>query len=323
MTNRPTGYIYDQGVIDTNVAAFSAAGVDLQSPFAGSAQRLIDSGITYMNLVDNEVEFLASNRSGYTKTGRKLTDAGSFHPVSQRTGICVGCGFSTAQWLAWVSRYVTSGDCELPQEVSLIAPYLLGRNGLRGDSGAYPSYSARASHDFGVLTAAEVSASYDVDTLSATPEYQEAVAVSRRDHQAMEVAWIRAMASRKTRVYQPKEMMGIADCIANLYPVTVGMGYQITESTPVTKGISSFYKLNGGHETCITGWFMSVGQLHFIKSESWGDFPGNNWPDNRVTVNVDGRGPMKLYVGQGACKALDLWYYRGEYWAIGYVGSVT
>lgn len=315
MTNRPTGYVYDQSVIDSNVAAFAAAGVDLQSPFAGSAQRLIDSGVTYVNLVDNEVEFLASNRSGYTKTGRKLTDAGSFQPVSQRTGICVGCGFSTAQWLAWISRYVTSGDCEIPQEVSLIAPYLLGRNGLRGDSGAYPSYSAKASHDFGVMAVKDVDGSMN-------PESQESMAVSLRDSAAMERSWIDAMASRKTRVYQPKEMMGVADCIANLYPVTVGMGYQITESTPATKGISSFYKLNGGHETCITGWFMSGGQLHFIKNESWGDFPGSNWPDKRVTVNVDGRGPVKLYVGQGACKALDLWYYRPECWAIGYVGSV-
>ncbi len=322
MTNRPTGYVYDQSIIDSNVAAFSAAGVDLQSPFASSAQRLIDSGITYMNLVDNEVEFLASNRSGYTKTGRKLTDAGSFQPVSQRTGICVGCGFSTAQWLAWVSRYVNSGDCEIPQEVSLIAPYLLGRNGLRGDSGAYPSYSARASHDFGVLAVDDFAKTTRREPYTIDTELQESAAESRRDNAAMERAWIEVMANRKTRVYQPKEMMGIADCIANLYPVTVGMGYQITESTPHTSGISSFYKLNGGHETCITGWFTSGGQLHFIKSESWGDFPGSNWTDKRVTVNVDGRGPIKLYVGQGACKALDLWYYRGEYWAIGYVGSV-
>lgn len=315
MTNRPTGYIYDQSVIDSNVAEFAAAGVNLQSPFAGSAQRLIDSGVTYMNLVDNEVEFLASNRSGYTKTGRKIAEAGSFQPVSQRTGICVGCGFSTAQWLAWVSRYVNSGDCELPQEVSLIAPYLLGRNGLRGDSGAYPSYSARSSHDYGVLTVADVDGSMN-------PEAQENVAISRRDSSAMDKSWIDAMSNRKTRVYQPREMMGIADCIANLYPVTVGMGYQITESTPATKGISSFYRLNGGHETCVTGWFMSGGQLHFIKSESWGDFPGSNWPGKHVTVNVDNRGPIKLYIGQGACKAIDLWYHRPECWAIGYVGSV-
>ncbi len=319
MTNRPTGYIYDQSVIDSNVAAFSAAGIDLQSPFAGSAQRLIDSGITYMNLVDNEVEFLTYQRIGFVKTGRNLTQEHTFQPVSQRTGICVGCGFSTAQWLAWVSRYVTSGDCEIPQEVSLIAPYLLGRNGLRGDSGAYPSYSARASHDLGVLAVKDV---WSDIADRVTPADQETVAVTRRDSSIVEGPWIEAMAARKTRVYQPREMMGIADCIANLYPVTVGMGWQITESTKATGGISSFYKLNGGHETCITGWFVSGGQLHFIKSESWGDFPGNNWPDKRVTVNVDGRGPIKLYVGQGACKALDLWYYRPECWAIGYVGSV-
>ena len=318
---RPQGYVFDRSVIDANIESFKASGVSLNpSSLAGSCDRAVDNGVHYRNLRDFEAEYLLSTRKQYTQSGRRITEAGTLAPISQRTRICVGCGYSTAQFAAWCGRYVTAGDIEPPQECSLVAPYPLGRGGLYGDSGAYPSYSAKACSDHGVLTVASLARGVGEDVAKMTTSRQEDIAIARRDSKAMQGAWIDDMRGKTTRVFRPATMQLVADCIENLYPVGNGMGYQIVETPSGSNGISNWYRLNGGHWTVLDGWFTWKGDLHFIKDESWDRFPATNWPGYRVTIQTDS-GPKKLYEGQGACRASDLWYYQPECWAIGWPGG--
>ena len=322
MTEQPLGYVYDASVIESNKQAFGAMGVDLTAnSLKGACQRKIDSGIKYENIKDYEAEYLRDAGPRFIRTGRAITPGGTLAPISQQSGVCVGCAYSAAQWLAWCARYVLTGTGPIPQEVSLVAPYLVGRGNLRGDSGAYPSHSALGSHDVGVLTVEGLCLVRGIAAPNMTTRQQEAIAIEMRDRPKLPGAWLDAMAPLRTRVFSPKSMSGVADCLASGYPVTVGMGSQIVETTPSGDGISGWYRLRGGHETVIDGWFRQDDQLGFIKSESWGTYPASKWPGKRVVLQTDD-GPMTLYEGQGACWAVDLMAVKPELWAVGFAGSI-
>lgn len=312
------GYVYDQQVIDDNVQSFAANGVDLNpNTLLGTTKRKIAEGITYENLRDFEVEYL---RSTGQQTGRKISESGILEKILQATGICVGCAYSDSQWVNWCARFVTSGDVPEPKEVSLCGPYLLGRANLRGDSGAYPSYSARGFHDYGLLTVEDMCKILGLDPKSINTVGQESIAVKFRDNFKFTQRYLECMVQYKGFVYQPNDMWSMADCIANFYSVTVGMGSQITETKPHSNGVSGWYALNGGHETFCDGWFTLNGRLGFLKSESWGKFPSTYWRNNRVTLLTDS-GPKLLYPGQGACWSDELMTKRPELWANGYPAS--
>jgi hypothetical protein len=319
----PTGYVFDQAVIDENVAAFGAMGVDLHTgKLNGTCERKIDAGVCYENIRDFEADYLKPADRQHTRTGRRITPGGILEPILQKTGICVGCGFSAAQWLAWVARYVATGTGPIPQEVSLVGPYLLGRANIRGDNGAYPSYSARGSHDVGILTVEALCRAMRIEASSMTTAKQEEIAVEKRDNPTFPGLWLDAMEPLKTRVYKPNSAWATADCLASLYLVPIGMGWQVNEPLVSGDGISSWYHLNGGHETLLDGWFTRGGRLGFLKSESWGQFPASKWPEHRITIQTDD-GPKRLYEGQCACMADELWSHGPEPWAIGYPGSVA
>jgi hypothetical protein len=312
------GYVYDQQVIDENVQSFAANGVDLNpTTLLGTTKKKIADGVTYENLRDFEVEYL---RTTGQQTGRKISQSGIFEKILQATGICVGCAYGDSQWVNWCARFITSGDVPKPRELSLVGPYLLGRANLRGDNGAYPSYSARGFYDYGALTVEDMCKilGYNPGIMDAAG--QEAIAIKFRDNFKFNNKFLEAMAPYKGRVYQPNDQWTMADCIANFYSVTVGMGSQITETKPHSNGISGWYQLNGGHETFCDGWFTLNGKLGFLKSESWGKFPSSAWRDNRVTLLTDS-GPKLLYPGQGACWADELMAKRPELWANGYPTS--
>lgn len=325
---QPTGYVFDQNVIDSNVAAFGAMGVDLHTGrLNGTCERKIEQGIAYENLQDYAAEYLRPSDRQHTRTGRRILASGILEPILQATGICVGCGYSTAQWLAWVARYVLTGTGPLPQEVSLVAPYLLGRHNLRGNRGAYPSYSARGSHDVGVLTVEALARGMNRDVSTMTTRDQEDIAISLRDNPRFHGIWLDSMKPLTTRVFKPQGIWSLADCVASLYPVTVGMSSQPAETRPGNgSGISTWYVLRdrwgrpAGHETVVTGWFTLNGKLGLIVDQSWGLFGGSQWPGNRVTLQTD-EGPKKLYEAQVAVWAADLWAKSPEPWAIGYAGG--
>lgn len=317
------GYVFDQAVIDQNVAAFSAAGVDLHTGrLNGTCERKINAGICYENLQDFAAEYLRPADRQHTRTGRRILASGIFEPIKQATGICVGCGYQTAQWLAWVARYVLTGTGPLPQEVSLVAPYLLGRHNLRGDGGAYPSYTARGSHDVGVLTVEAMARGLNLDVSQMTTAKQEAVAVQMRDNPSFPGLWLDAMKPLATRVFKPSSVWSLADCVASGYPVTVGMSSQPAESRPGSNGVSTWYSLNGGHETVVTGWFTRDGRLSLIVDQSWGLYGGSKWPNSRCVIQTD-EGPKTLYEGQLAVWADELWAKRPEPWAVGYAGGIA
>lgn len=318
MSNFATGYIYSEEVINENVEALQSMGVDLSgSVFAGCCERKIKSGINYENIRDFEAEYLASTGQ---QTGRKINSAGVLETYFQRTGICVGCGYSDATFEAWCARYVTAGDVPPPKVVSLCGPYLLGRGNLRGDNGAYPSYSASGYHNVGTLTVESLCKLLGFDHRTFDASDQEDIAIKYRNNFKFTQPYIDEMVGLKGRVYKPANLWAAADCLANYYPVTIGMGYQISETNSSGNGISGWYGLNGGHETFLDGWFTLKGRLGFLKRESWGKFPASYWPENRITIQTD-NGPKKLYPGQGACWADDLWTRRPEPWALGYPTS--
>ena len=322
MTEQPLGYVYDASVIESNKQAFGAMGVDLSAnPLKGACQRKIDAGIRYENLKDYEAEYLRDAGPRFLRTGRQITAGGTLAAISQMSGICVGAAYSAAQWLAWCARYALTGTGPIPQEVSLVAPYLLGRSNLRGDDGAYASHSALGSHDVGVLTVEGLCLIRGIAAPKMTTRQQEAIAIEMRDRPKLPGAWLDAMAHLRTRVFSPKSALEIANCIASGYPVTVGMGSQIVETTPSGDGVSGWYKLRGGHETVLDGTFVLNGRLGFLKSESWGDYPASKWPGKRVVLQTDG-GSRQLYNGQGACWADDLMACKPELWAVGFAGSV-
>ena len=233
--------------------------------------------------------------------------------------------------MAWCVNFVRNGQGPVPREVLFVAPYLAGRHGLSGDSGAYPSYSARAYHDWG-LCPVDVPGPYDFRSMTPHgPNSQESVAIKMRDSTRVLNEWLDTMASLRCRVFKPQSMWSLADCVASGFPVTVGSDKQINSPQINGSGVSSLYQLRdrygrtAGHETLIDGWFTLGGRLGFIKRESWWNvlFPGKGWADDRVTIQTDD-GPRRLYEGQGACWA-DEWWNVGkpEPWAIGFPGSVA
>ncbi len=324
--DQPLGYVFDQDVIDLNVAAFAAAGVDLHSgKFNGACEAKIEAGIAYENLQDYTRDFINGEGSRLVKSQRRIAASGILEPFGQVTGICDGCSFSEGAWVAWCVNFVRNGQGPVPREVLFVAPYLLGRGNLRGDSGAYPSYSAKGYHDVGVLP---VDCGGRFEFRDMQPHgigSQEAVAVQLRDTPRLLPEWLAAMAPLRTRVFKPQSPWSLADCLASGFPVTVGSSKQITPAPVGGDGVSRLVQLRGGHETLNDGWFTLRGRLGFLKRESWWNvkFPGQAWPNMRVTIQTD-NGPKQLYEGQGACWA-DEWWNVGqpEPWAIGFPGSVA
>lgn len=311
----PTGYVRN----DAATAAVSAACAGPVTAFAGSAKRMIDDGTHYHNLTSFVADYL--DHGSCITSRRRLVDCGKdgriIDPLHQQTGICDGCSFGEAAFVAWCHRFVTEGTGDKPRETSFLWPYLGGRELSitgRGDSGACPPYSAKLYHDVGVLP---VNCGGRFDMTNLPPHgsgSQEQLCVQMRDNPRLLQEWIDCAAPFKCMVYAPSDAWSVADCIATGRPVTFGCSYQIRETTPGTNGISSLYML-GGHETFGSGFFTLGGRLGFIKTESWGTFPASAWPNHRVTIQTDD-GPKQLYPGQGAMWA-DEWMRCGpECWAI-------
>lgn len=321
--NPPLGYVDSPEARAEVTSAFAAAGVDISgNSVAGEWQRLMSQGVAYINLHDAEVDFTRAMGSSLVKSRRAVMDCGVFSPLDQQTGICNGCSHSCAGWLSWVNRYVNSGDCPVPREVLFLAPYLLGRAGLRGDSGAYPNYTCKGFHELGVLPV-DCGGKYKFREM--TIYQQEDLCVQMRDNPRFGPEWIESMAPLKTRVYFPQGSSLVADCIASRYPVTFGTSVQNTEA-PNPGGISGIYRLNGGHETCGSGLASYKGRTILLKTESWWGanyFPGSKFgPSYRITIQTDA-GPKLLYPGQGAMW-LDEWMrYGPECWAVGWPGSAA
>lgn len=321
--NAPTGYVDSPEARAEVKAAFAASGIDISGEnVAGEWQRKLSQGICYINLHDAEFDFIRGQGSSLVKSLRPVMDCGILRPFHQLTGICNGCSHSTGGWLSWVNRFVMAGDCPVPREVTFLGAYLLGRNGLRGDSGAYPNYTCKAYHDLGVLP---VDCGGKYDLLNMTPEQQENLCVMMRDNPVFAREWLDAMAPLKTRVNSPQGAALVADSIASYYPTTFGAGVQ-NSVAPANGGISSIYSLGGqGHETCGTGLASYKGRTILLKTESWfgmDGFPGKNFPGYRVVIMTDA-GPKTLWPGQGAVWLDDWMRYGPECWAIGWPGSAA
>lgn len=324
----PMGYV-DCPIARAEVAsAFSAAGVDISGrSVEGEFQRKVSQGICYINLHDAEVDFIRGQMQSLVKSNRPITESGVLSPLDQKTGICNGCSHSTAAWLAWVNRFVNAGDCPVPREVTFIGAYLLGRQGLQGDSGAYPNYTAKGYHELGVLP---IDCKGRYNFLNMSIYEQEDVCVSLRDNPSFQSAWIDAMAPLKARVFNPEAASLVADCVASFYPVTFGSSMQINVA-PNPGGISGLYQLRdfwgrpAGHETVCSGVFTYQGETYGLKTESWFGadyFPGGKFKEHRITVQTD-NGPKLLYPGQGAFKLSPWMSYKPECWAIGWPGSAA
>lgn len=324
----PMGYVDCPEARAAVAASFAAAGVDLSGkPVAGEFKRQIAAGNCYINLHDYEADFIRGQGSALVKGNRNIL-GGVLQPLSQRTGICNGCSHSCAPWLSWCYRFVNSGDCPIPREVTVLGGYLLGRQGLRGDSGAYPNYTAKGYHDIGVLPV-DAGGKYRFDQM--TPEEQEDVCIALRDAPSLRPEWVAAMALLKTRVFSIATADLVADCIASGYAVTFGSSMQMNVA-PNPGGISSLYQLRdgwgrpAGHETTCSGIATLKGRVMGFKTESWlgaNWYPSGNFPSHQITIQTDA-GPKTLYPGQGAFW-LDDWMNQGtpECWAYSYPGSAT
>lgn len=320
----PLGADLDPAVHASVVEAMSASGADLGvSSLKGTWRRLVASGVKYQNLRDHEVDFIKLQGSALVKSQhRRIMPSGILEPYGQQTGICNGCGWSGMAWLAWVARYMTTGTGLVPREVPFLFPYIVARGGLRGDSGAYPSHSARAFHDIGVLPI-DGGGRWNLMTLPphGSPS-QEELAIQMRDNPRVLEDWVKAANGLQCRVMSPRLEEEIADCLAARYPVGNGMSKQISPVRPGSSGVSSLNPIRGGHWTFFSGWFLLNDRLCLIKDESWWNirFPGQAWPNHRVTVQTDA-GPRELYEGQGAVLASEVTMSRPELWACGYPGS--
>lgn len=325
-TPMPMGYVDCSVAREAVASAFAAAGVDISArSVQGECHRQLAAGVSYLNLHDAEADFVRGQGSSLVKSRRNVMDCGVLQPFSQRTGICNGCSHSAAGWLSWCYRYVNSGDCQSPREVTFLGGYLLGREMSllsRGDSGAFPNYTAKGYHEIGCLP---IDAGGKYSFRDMTPEQQEDVCVAMRDRPSLSPEWVDAMAPLKTRVFNPTSAMLVADCLFSGYPVTFGTSIQGREA-PNPGGISSVYGMSGGHETCGSGIAALRGRLILLKTESWWNanhFPGGAFPGNRITIQTDA-GPKLLYPGQGAVW-LDEWMQRGnpECWAYAWPGSAA
>lgn len=316
--DEPLGYIYDPEAIasalDSGLFAASA-GV---SEISGAAK---SSGLSYFNLTAFCADFLRSNPE--VAGGRRTIDLGAdgviLEPLGQQTGICNGCSHGEAAFQSWCHRYVTTGG-PVPQRVSFAWAYLAGRDSMyvkRGDSGAIPSLTIRAYHDYGVLP---VGLTEFKDLLPHGPNSEESLCIRFRDNPKAFIDQYRMRAQPfKTRVYAPNGAWDVADCVHTGRAVTFGTGVQGREARPGTNGVSSLYSLNGGHETFCSGWALVNGRLVFLKTESWynaNHYPGSQYPNNRVVLQTDD-GPKLLYPGQCAVWADEWLSNRVECWAVG------
>lgn len=327
-TPMPMGYVNCPIARAAVKQSFAAAGVDLTTKsIHGEWARKKAEGVAYINLHDAEADFIRRQGPSLIRSRRNVMDCGVLQPISQRTGICNGCSHSVSGWLSWVNRFVRSGDCLVPREVTFIGGYLLGRQGLRGDSGAYPNYTAKGYHDIGVLP---IDAGGKYNFRDMTPEQQESICEAMRDNPELSAEWLAAMAPLKSRVFNPDDAESVADCLASYYPVTFGSSMQ-TNVAPNPGGISSLYQLRdgwgrpAGHETAGSGLAVYKGRDILLKTESWWGanyYPGGAFPEHRVTIMTDD-GPKLLYPGQGAMW-LDEWMsHQPECWAYGWPGSAA
>jgi hypothetical protein len=324
----PMGYVDCQVARADVASAFAAAGVDISGKtVAGEFQRKLSQGVSYINLHDFEVDFIRGQGASLVKSRRPVLDCGILSPLDQKTGICDGCSHSTAAWLAWVARFVNAGDCPVPREVTFLAPYLMGRQGLRGDSGAYPNYTCKGYYENGVLP---VDAGGKYKLRDMTIYQQEDVCVALRDNPVLLAEWLDAMAPLKTRVFNPNSGSLVADCIASYYPVTFGTCMQ-GNTAPNPGGVASLYVLRdpwmrpAGHETVGSGIAAYRGRIILLRSESWfgaNFFPGGSFPGHRVAIHTD-NGTKLLYPGQSAVW-LDEWMNANvECWGVGWPGSAA
>lgn len=322
--NCPLGADLDPAVHSSVVESMVASGAELSVlSLTGTWRRLVASGVKYQNLRDHEADFVRLQGSNLVKsTGRKITRSGILEPFGQQTGICNGCGWSAMAWVAWCARYMTTGTGLVPREVAFLYPYIVARGGLRGDSGAYPSHTARAFHDIGVLPI-DGGGRWNLASLPPHgPNSQESLAIQMRDNPRVIEDWVRAANGLQCRVMSPRTESDVADCLAARYPVGNGMSRQIAPTRPGSTGVSALNPIRGGHWTFFSGWFLLNNRLVLIKDESWWNirFPGSAYPDQRVVVQTDD-GPRTLYEGQGAVLASDVMAARPELWACGYPGS--
>jgi len=323
----PMGYVDCPKARADVASAFAAAGVDISGKSVqGEFQRQIAQGNCYINLHDYEADFISRQMQTLVKSHRNII-GGVLQPFSQRTGICNGCSHSTAPWLSWCYRFVNSGDCAVPREVTFLGGYFLGRQGLSGDSGAYPNYTAKGYHDIGVLPV-DCGGKYDFANM--TPEQQESICEALRDNPVLLKEWVAAMHPLKSRVFSPQDGNLVADCLASGYAVTFGSSAQINNA-PNPGGVSSLYVLRdawgrpAGHETCGSGVYTYRGEVFGMKTESWygaNYYPGGAFPEHRITVQTDA-GPKLLYPGQGAFKLSDWMSYKPECWAYAWPGSAA
>lgn len=317
MSDNPTGYIYAPDEITATLATGLYPASATVDGITGAAKA---SKLNYFNLTAFAADFLRSTPSAAGP--RKLIDCGAdgmvLEPLAQQTGICNGCSHGEAAFLSWCHRYVTSGG-PVPSRCSFAWAYLTGRESRyvgRGDTGAVPSCTVRAYHDFGVLP------TDDTDFAGLAPHganSEESICIQYRDNPKVFIEKYRAAAEPwKCRVYSPDDPWDVADCHQTGRPVTYGTGVQVNQAIPGSNGISSLYRLNGGHETLGSGWFLFNGRLGGIKTESWWNadrYPGSKWPNNRVVIMTDD-GPRTLYPGQSAFW-LDDWLRNSvESWAI-------
>jgi len=317
---RPLGANLDPVVRDSVMSAFGAAGADLSTvAFDGAFEAKRADGISFFSLRSAERDFIRAEGSRLIKSRRGITLSGVLAPIKQRTGICNGCSFSMAAWLSWVYRFVNSGTGPVPREVSFAAAYLGSRAGLRGDNGAYPSHAAKLFHDLGILP---IDAPGKRNLREMTTSQQEDVAIWLRDDPVFEQSWLDAMSELRCRVMSPRSSASLLDAISAGYAGTTGMSVQCTEPQVGSNGISGLYRLNGGHETALTGWGVLKDRVFVTKAESWGDFPADSWPGKRIVVQTDG-GPVTLAEGECAIWLDQLTPHSPELWNIGYASSVV
>lgn len=323
----PTGYVRHQESTDALKAVVCSATAPVVSQLRGKSQ-----GISYCNLTDYAAQLLATGQ--IVTSQRALITVGSgkiLTPLAQQTGICDGCSFGEATFIAWCARYCMYGFGELPRECSFMWSYLGGRQLQitgHGDSGASPPYSAQQLYSIGALpvdVAKSAGSQFDLASMPPHgPNSQEALCIKMRDNPILRQQWIDAAAPFKCAVYSPGTAEDIADCIVTGRPVTFGAQVQGRETQPGSSGVSSLYRFpnGGGHETFASGFYRYQGALNFIKTESWWNalYPASKWPNNLLTVMTDD-GLKTLYPGQSVVPA-DKWMrQQPECWAIDGPGS--